>query len=93
MADPLDAIQRWRMHLWHEHERIGEQTCSICDSVLYLDWLMTKRETPEYTPNPGSDEAMALGCTCPRLDNNCGSYPPYPPNGWWMSESCPIHSK
>ena len=24
------------------------------------------------TPNPGSDEAAALGCTCPRMDNGYG---------------------
>jgi hypothetical protein len=23
-------------------------------------------------PNPGSDEAASLGCTCPRMDNNRG---------------------
>lgn len=24
------------------------------------------------TPNPGSDAAIALGCTCPRMDNGRG---------------------
>ena len=24
------------------------------------------------TPNPGSDEAIALGCTCPVMDNGHG---------------------
>jgi hypothetical protein len=41
------------------------------------------------TPNPGSDEAIKLGCTCPVIDNNhgagCG-------NGlFWISFECPLH--
>jgi hypothetical protein len=29
-------------------------------------------DTPERTPNPGSDEAVKLGCTCPVEDNKHG---------------------
>lgn len=42
-------------------------------------------------PNPGSLAAQRLGCTCPVLDNNHGEFPPWPPDGWWTDESCPIH--
>ncbi len=42
-------------------------------------------------PNPGSNAARAQGCVCPVLDNNHGTSPPWPPNGWWISEECPIH--
>lgn len=41
--------------------------------------------------NPGSDEAHALGCTCPRMDNSYGK-------GWlgsgqfWITEGCPMHA-
>jgi hypothetical protein len=43
-------------------------------------------------PNPGSDEARAEGCICPVLDNNRGRSAPWPPDGWWMREDCPVHS-
>lgn len=42
-------------------------------------------------PNPGSDEALDQGCTCPVLDNGRGRRAPYPPDGWWMTEGCPVH--
>jgi hypothetical protein len=42
-------------------------------------------------PNPGSDEAISAGCTCPVMDNNRGTRAPYPPDGWWMVEGCPVH--
>ena len=32
-----------------------------------------------------------MGCTCPVMDNCHGRYPPWPPNGWWITESCPLH--
>ena len=42
-------------------------------------------------PNPGSDEAVALGCRCAIYDNNRGKFPPWPPDGWWITASCPLH--
>ena len=42
-------------------------------------------------PNPGSDEALQLGCKCAVLDNNHGLYAPWPPDGWWITETCPVH--
>lgn len=43
------------------------------------------------TDKPGGDAALKRGCTCPVMDNNHGTYPPYPPNGWWISPDCPLH--
>jgi hypothetical protein len=43
------------------------------------------------TPNPGSEEALNLGCICAVLDNNHGRFAPWPPNGWWITEDCPVH--
>lgn len=43
-------------------------------------------------PKPGSDEAIALGCECARLDNGNGRGIIL--NGervWWINEDCPIH--
>ena len=46
---------------------------------------------PRAIPNPGSEEAGALGCVCPVMDNNHGKWAPWPPDGWWMAEGCPVH--
>lgn len=44
------------------------------------------------TPNPGSDEALDLGCKCPIIDNNHGRFPVMGEDGYWINEACPIHS-
>lgn len=44
------------------------------------------------TPNPGSSAARTLGCVCAVLDNCHGEYPPRPPDGWWITEGCPVHA-
>ena len=44
-------------------------------------------------PNPGSNAAIAQGCTCPVLDNKHGTGVLL--NGehlFWMNEGCPIHA-
>lgn len=44
------------------------------------------------TPNPGSDEALAIGCLCPVLDNNHGRGFPWPRGeSFWINGDCPIH--
>lgn len=46
-------------------------------------------------PNPGSKEAIELGCTCPVLDN-CHGRGFCAKDGepmFWISENCPIHGK
>lgn len=53
---------------------------------------MTDEQKPP-TPNPGSTAAVEAGCTCPVLDNNHGIRPPWPPHGWWVNHSCPMHGK
>jgi hypothetical protein len=50
-----------------------------------------KRESAQ-APNPGSEMAQKLGCTCAVMDNNHGKYPPYPPDGWWITGGCPLHA-
>jgi hypothetical protein len=53
---------------------------------------MTHDRFLEEHPNPGSDEAIKLGCTCPILDNfhgaglDDGKY-------FWYDENCPVHVK
>lgn len=43
------------------------------------------------TPNPGSEAARAAGCLCAILDNNHGRFAPHPPDGWWVTQWCPVH--
>ena len=41
-------------------------------------------------PKPGSDEAIADGCTCPRMDNEYGSYEST--GGMFtITKGCPLH--
>jgi hypothetical protein len=43
--------------------------------------------------NPGSNEAIAQGCTCPRIDNHYGAGFPYGDQTcWYISEGCPLHA-
>ncbi len=47
---------------------------------------------PEYPP--GSDKAIAAGCTCPVLDNVHGHG--WVVNGkrvWWIHMDCPLHGQ
>lgn len=42
------------------------------------------------TPNPGNDEAVKKGCTCPVMDNSYGKG--YLGSGdFWITEGCPLH--
>ncbi len=47
------------------------------------------------TPNPESDEAVALGCKCPVLDNNHGRGAYEDSDGplFWIDPSCPVHAR
>jgi hypothetical protein len=42
---------------------------------------------------PGSDEAIAQGCTCPVLDNGRGRGAYQVDNQWayWIAFGCPLH--
>ena len=42
------------------------------------------------TYSPGSDEAVAKGCTCPVSDNARGQG--LPGGQFWISEGCPLHA-
>ena len=51
--------------------------------------MATKTST---VPNPGSDEALASGCTCAVLDNAHGKGFPYKGGtSFWITEGCPVH--
>jgi len=38
-------------------------------------------------PNPGSDEALDQGCSCPVMDNGHGKGP----GPFWVTVDCPLH--
>jgi len=44
-------------------------------------------------PNPGSDEAVEAGCSCPRMDNGHGKGSMWGPGTYWINGDCPIHGK
>lgn len=51
--------------------------------------------TTNDAPPPGSEQAYAVGCTCPILDNAHGrgvylldGQPQY-----WIAEDCPLHGR
>lgn len=43
-------------------------------------------------PNPGSDEAIKQGCTCPVLDNGRGNPELGRIRGFWIVDGCPVHT-
>lgn len=48
-------------------------------------------------PNPGSDEAVAQGCTCAVMDNGhgegCGQFDKDGEPLFWINSGCPLHGK
>jgi hypothetical protein len=44
-------------------------------------------------PNPGSDAALLMGCTCPVMDNHHGHG--FAVEGevvFWINNDCPVHA-
>lgn len=50
-------------------------------------------EAPAHIPAPGSDEAIALGCRCPVLDNGKGRGYHGQPGVFVYTEGCPVHDQ
>jgi hypothetical protein len=52
-------------------------------------------EVKAKQPNPGSDEALKAGCSCPVLDNGhgngCGRKDKDGTPLFWITETCPLH--
>lgn len=64
---------------------------SLSEGVEWL--LMHYVSTLKEVPNPGSEEAGYLGCTCAVIDNHYGQgFGPDSENPhFWISEGCPLH--
>jgi len=50
---------------------------------------MDDNKVSTETPTPGSDEAIALGCICPVMDNGHGRG--RGDGTFWIIEGCPVH--
>jgi len=50
------------------------------------------KEEDKVVPNPGSDEAIALGCSCPVLDNSHGKGYMGMEGIFVFSGGCAVHS-
>ncbi len=51
--------------------------------------------TTNAVPNPGSQEAINRGCTCPVIDNHHGEGVPMGGGSgvsFWMNAGCPVHA-
>ncbi len=53
--------------------------------------IMADEKTEQ--PNPGSPEAVRLGCTCPVIDNHHGSGWRGNPDMFLQDGNCPIHNR
>lgn len=53
--------------------------------------------TTTTKPNPGSPEAVAMGCRCPELDNGhgkgCGMTDDKGEPLFWLNQDCPLHGE
>lgn len=64
--------------------------------MRYLRMVRSQRVTP--APNPGSEEAVKKGCTCPVIDNARGKGFPWPDaegnlaTSFWITSGCPLHA-
>lgn len=54
---------------------------------------MREESSNKAIPNPGSDEAVAMGCTCPVLANGRGrgAWNQGKDPNFWIDGRCPIH--
>ena len=48
-------------------------------------------DNPFVKTPPGSDEAVAAGCTCPRMDNEYGRGAYLDGKTFYVNQYCPIH--
>ena len=66
-------------------------TCTTCDR----EFLMGELVEDLTIPDPGTQEAIAMGCTCPVEDNNHGKGYTTGPDGevlFVYSHDCPVHN-
>lgn len=62
----------------------GDFVCERCDSL---------EKHQSKSPNPGSDDAIRMGCKCPVMDNDYGHGYCGRKGVFVMTENCPVHGK
>lgn len=87
---------RWQKDL----EQTNQTLTNLINDVVSEAFPPLDQDTlpdgkPIPVPNPSSEAAIKLGCTCPQLDNNYGRGSSTPgPNGkptFWIETGCPVH--
>lgn len=75
--------------VWPEDDKTFLELSFMKDDELYF--MIGSTDTVERipTPNPGSDQALSVGCRCPVLDNAHGRGGN--PCGFWIAANCPVH--
>lgn len=61
----------------------------IMDGLFHGD--IGDMKEADKIPNPGRDAALAMGCTCPMLDNGHGNEELWKIRGFWINSDCPLH--
>ena len=66
-----------------------------CEYPIWGPMIRRKRMLTEEewkAMPPGSDAAIANGCTCPRMDNGHGEGFMWDgQRSWWIASDCPLH--
>lgn len=83
---PLDLVHNLTMQALTE---LADPNSDISQSPAIIQRVDINMKDD---PTPGSEAAIAAGCICAVLDNNHGKYPPFEPDGWWITMGCPVHA-
>ena len=70
------------------NKRIG---AVAMNARLKKDTPAPPRKSRSDIPNPGSDDAMKIHCTCPHMDNNYGKGIMGDGGLFWINQTCPVH--
>ena len=91
-------MRQWRVSTQRKRDNrlANDATRKIEGDEVEQEKLIAEQASPSLLgvrgqkPNPGSDEAVAMGCTCPRMDNGYGRIGGG--NGpFWITGGCPLH--
>lgn len=65
--------------------------CHNCGTAIDTDFDAEHFDECK-APNPGSEEAGKLGCTCAVLDNGHGDDELGKIRGFYITQGCPVHA-
>jgi hypothetical protein len=74
------------------YELLEKHEVEIIEPLFKVQGTPLMKKFNNKVPNPGSDEAIAMGCICPSVDNCHGKGYLVPGSGaFCVSGACPIH--